>query len=155
MHRSAELSSCGTYRYALRRAWDTARPPVLFVMLNPSTADAWVDDRTVGRCVGFARDWGHGGLVVANLFALRSTDPRALRSAPDPVGPENDQWLAALAREAGLVVAAWGNDGRYRGRDAEVLPLLGPVHCLGVTGRGAPRHPLYVRAEVAPSTLAR
>lgn len=96
----AHLSACGAYRYALRRTWDPARPAALFVGLNPSTADAERDDPTTRRCVRFARDWGFGGLLVGNLFAYRATRPRDLRAAAEPVGPENDWWLAALAREA-------------------------------------------------------
>lgn len=155
MTRSAEISPCGTYRYALRRTWNPARPAVLFVMLNPSTADAEHDDRTIGRCVGFARAWGYGGLLVGNLFAYRATRPRDLRAVAEPVGPENDQWLEVLAREAGAVVAAWGNDGRLRARDAHVLQLLDAARCLCLkrTKAGAPWHPLYVQAGVAPSRL--
>jgi hypothetical protein len=154
MQRGANFSRCGTYRYALRRCWDAARPPALIVGLNPSTADAERDDPTIRRCVRFARDWGFGGVVVGNLFAYRATRPAALRAAPAPVGPANDRWLRALTREAGIVVAAWGDDGRHGGRDRAVLRLLGAAHCLGTTKAGAPRHPLYVRADVAPRPFA-
>lgn len=154
MLRSADFSPCRSYRYALRRTWDPARPAVLFVMLNPSTADAERDDPTIRRCVGFAQAWGFGGLVVGNLFAFGATRPADLRAAAEPVGPENDRWLAALAREAGLVVAAWGNDGRHRGRDAAVLRLLGTAHSLGTTRSGAPRHPLRLPAGLVPVRYA-
>jgi hypothetical protein len=145
--RSAAFSRCGTYRYALWRQWDASRPDVLFVALNPSTADHRQDDPTIRRCMGFARDWGYGGLVVANLFAFRTPLPAVLRQARAPIGPRNDRWLARLAREAGLVVAAWGAHGTLADRAAEVARKLGDCHCLGLTAAGAPRHPLYVRKD--------
>lgn len=152
--RGATFSRCGAYRYALRRAWDASRPPALFVGLNPSTADAERDDPTIRRCIRFARDWGYGGVLVGNLFAFRATRPVDLKAAAAPVGRANDRWLRALAGEAAIVVVAWGNDGRHRGRDRAVLDLLGAVHCLGTTRSGAPRHPLYVRAAATPVAYA-
>lgn len=122
---------------------------VLFVMLNPSTADERVDDPTIRRCVGFARQWGFRHLRVVNLFAARSTDPDALRDMEDPVGPQNDEVLARELARADRVVAAWGVHGSLHGRDRVVLELgaRGDWWCLGVTKHGYPRHPLYVRAD--------
>lgn len=155
---NATLSPCSTYRYALTRDWfpKTGKGHVLWVMLNPSTADADIDDPTVGRCQTFARRWEYDGVTVANLFALRSTDPRALRTHPDPVGPANDEVLGSLAAAAGVgfIVAAWGTGGGLHGRSEYVANLLAasgrPVHCLGLTLGGYPRHPLYVRADTPP-----
>jgi hypothetical protein len=147
MFRSASFSRDGRYRYALRRVWDPSRPAVLFIGLNPSTADHRVDDPTIRRCIRFAADWGFGRLLVGNLFAFRTPSPRVLRDATDPFGPRNDRWLRRLARDADVIVAAWGNDGSYLGRDREILALLGSVHCLGITRRGQPKHPLYVPAS--------
>src|SRR3989449_11540410 len=115
MRTDACFSRCGTYRYALWRRW-AAGPQVLFVMLNPSTADAQRDDPTIRRCIGFARRWGCGGIEVVNLFALRATDPRRLRYTRDPVGPENVAHLARAAGRASLVGAAWGADPAARSR---------------------------------------
>lgn len=136
------------YRYTLRRSWDTQLPVVLFVGLNPSTADETHDDPTIRRCMGFARRWGYGGLIVVNLFAFRATNPRALRGANDPVGPENDAWILRGQAEAERVVTAWGNGGTFRGRAEEVLPRLREPYALGINQSGQPVHPLYVRGNV-------
>jgi hypothetical protein len=143
------LSQCGRYRFALWRRWG-AGTQVLFVMLNPSTADAQNDDPTIRRCVGFARAWGFGSLVVGNLFAFRPTSPAALQRAVDPVGPGNDEWLVRLNDESSLTVAAWGNHGRLLGRSAAVSRLLPDVRILGRTKAGEPRHPLYVQGNAEP-----
>ena len=147
---SAEFSPCSKYRYALRRVWDPSSPSVLFVLLNPSTADARRDDPTIRRCIGYARDWGYGGLLVGNLFAYRATNPACLKTARDPVGPENDKWLQRLARDADMVVAGWGEHGKLYDRDQEVRPLLPAVHILATTKAGRPRHPLYLRRALVP-----
>lgn len=149
---SAKLSSCRQYRYTLVRAWDDSRPTVMFVGLNPSTADAKINDPTVRRCIGFARRWGFGKLVLTNLFAFRSTDPSLLKDIDDPIGPDNDHWIAESSRTADLTVVAWGIHGRLRDRDQEVLSQLKEPHCLGTTKSGAPRHPLYLSAN-APLRL--
>ena len=124
----------------------------MFVGLNPSTADEARDDPTIRRCVGFARDWGFARLDVVNLYAFRSTDPRALWRAGDPVGPENDLVLAHVLGRADFVLAAWGVHARQE-RVRDVASILGRLrlHALGVTNAGAPRHPLYVRADARPS----
>lgn len=149
----AALSSCRRYRYALWRTWDPVRPPALFVGLNPSTADETVDDPTIRRCVRFARDWGYGGLVMANLFAWRATDPCDLPDTDEAIGPENDAWLIRLRDRSGIVIAAWGaNRAAARtGRVTDVLNLLGDVHALRLTAKGAPWHPLYVPAATRPT----
>lgn len=148
---AAGFSECGAYRYWLKRTWDDSLPVVVFLMLNPSTADHEKNDPTVARCCAFAAAWGAGGLVVLNLFALRSTDPRALYAHPDPVGPANDAviWQATAGRQ---VVAAWGCHGAYRDRDLAVMNQLAhrPVECLKLTKDGHPGHPLYLRADSVP-----
>src|SRR5258708_39445492 len=112
----ADLSPDRLYRYTLRRTWDSTLPQILFIGLNPSTADAQRDDPTLRRCIGFARRWGYGQLVVGNLFAFRATRPTELRSCADPIGTDNDSWLQTLAASAGCVVVAWGTHGQYMGR---------------------------------------
>lgn len=121
------------------------------IWLNPSTADADIDDPTVRRGVGFARAAGCGRLVVLNLFGWRATDPAQLRVVADPVGPDNDAWIAAAVAEPGaVVVAGWGARADSR-RVRAVMGLLGdyPLFCLGLTAGGGPRHPLYLPATAA------
>ena len=147
----AVFSPCGTYRYLLQRTWNPAAPTLVLVMLNPSTADATTLDATLRVCLRRAVDGGFGRLQVLNLFAFRATHPADLLKAEDPVGAANDAALAdALAdRRAGdHLVCAWGNAGDHRGRGHQVARQLRaanvPLHHLGLTAGGAPRHPLYV-----------
>ena len=118
-------------------------------MLNPNTADAVRDDPTIRRCVAFARRWGYGGVDVVNLFAYRTPHPRELARAEDPVGPRNDRYLRRALRTAELVVCAWGATRVAARRAHAVAGILdgAPLHCLGRTRSGAPRHPLYLRAD--------
>lgn len=141
------------YRYALRRG-DMSNP-IMFLMLNPSTADEETDDPTIRRCMGFARAWGYSGLIVGNIFAYRSTDPKKLREVENPVGPENDEWIAKLLKEAnGHVLCAWGYHGFYRGRGGSVRQLIiregyQPM-MLHMTNSGEPGHPLYLSSGMLP-----
>lgn len=155
----ALLSDDGAYRYWLSRSWDDAVWNLGFVMLNPSTADAAVDDPTIVRCAGFARRLGYGGITVLNLYAYRATQPADLWKAADPVGPDNDRHLALMLAgraEAGSdVIAAWGANAKPD-RVAEVLALPGAerMQCLGHTKHGAPRHPLYLPSDAPLLALA-
>ena len=144
----AVFDRTGRYRYRLWRRWAPGRQ-VLFVMLNPSTADETTNDPTIRRCAGFARSWGFASLAVVNLFALRATDPARLRAARDPVGCDNDRHIAAAAAAAHAVVVAWGMHGDLHARDRDVLALLAQhrPRCLGLTRDGHPRHPLYLPAR--------
>lgn len=150
MERSANISPCGRYRYALWRQWDPSGKVVAFVGLNPSTADAELDDPTIRRCVGFAKAWGYGSLLMLNLFAFRATDPADIRREPFPVGPSNDKHLRYGSRLADLTVAAWGVNGRYKNRDARVRAMLPSLHYLRLTKDGHPSHPLYLPAYLRP-----
>ncbi len=153
MRKDAVLSADRHYRYSLTREWDREKPKVLFIGLNPSTADETEDDATIRRCIGFAKRWGYGAILVGNLFAIRSKSPATIYSAKDPVGPENDAFLLKMASEATLIVAAWGNDGGFRNRSAEVKKLFPNMMCLGINKTGEPKHPLYVRADQEPIAL--
>ena len=163
MQGRAIFSDDQRYRYMLSRLWDPLKSNVVFILLNPSTADAEANDPTVRRCIGYARDWGHGGLYVLNLYALRSTDPKALKTDPDPVGPLNDFYIRnVIWRQVGIlrletpVVCGWGAQGDSN-RQAKVLNLLKVIGvkplCLGTTNTGMPRHPLYLPKDLKPSEL--
>ena len=147
----------GAYRYSLWRRVGPSPGRVLFVMLNPSTADAIADDPTIRRCSGFARAWGYGELEVCNLFAYRTPYPRELLGVEDPVGPSNDRFLSRAAARADRVLAAWGVVGMRSVRAAAVLENLRkvPLSCLGRTRDGAPRHPLYVPSCTRPRRFSR
>lgn len=149
---SAVISPCGQYRYTLTRPAHDMYPttgPALFIMLNPSTADASLDDPTIRRCRGFAKSWDCAGIIVANLYALRATDPAELWLHSDPVGEDNDMWLASLIREHDTVICAWGANARRERIDAvrKMFHRNSRPMCLGVTKDGAARHPLYIRAD--------
>ena len=153
--RSAILSPDGVYRYRLTRQWreaDGYGRRAVFVMLNPSTADAENDDPTIRRCMDFANSWGCDGLMVVNLYAFRATDPKAMLKAPDPVGPDNDTWIQRSLSYARLyetpIVVAWGANAKLD-RVAQFTRLTHGAdwQCLGVTKDGQPRHPLYLRSE--------
>ncbi len=153
----AEFSLDRVYRYRLWRRWADG-PCLMVVGLNPSTADETSDDPTVRRCIGYARRWGFAGLRMLNLFALRSTDPRRLYQAADPLGPRNLTTIQHEARATlaadGAVLAAWGNHGRLDDHARQLRDLLArsgiPAACLGLTRIGEPRHPLYLRADATP-----
>lgn len=146
---AAEWSECRTYRYTLERRWADGAPCV-FIMLNPSTATESENDPTNRRTMTFAQQWGFGSVIAVNEFAFRATDPKHMKAAADPVGPENDRILRETCAKAGGIVCAWGVHGRHRDRDLDVVTMLSyrtekpPLQCLGFTKAGDPRHPLYV-----------
>jgi hypothetical protein len=162
LHR-ATFDDSGLFRYTLRRDFGTLFLPLdrccLFVMLNPSTADAEDNDPTITRCIEFAKTWGYGSLAVGNLFAYRSTDQLGLLRATDPVGTANDAFLAELAAGSALIVCGWGRGKTPRiqnfieERAPRVLSILrgyGIPHCLGTTQGGFPKHPLYLPGKLLP-----
>src|SRR5436309_3459089 len=131
---AAVISPDGLYRYILTRRWSAEGKTVVFIGLNPSTADDVRDDPTIRRCIGFAKSWGGSTLIMVNLFALRSTDPLALLRASDPVGPQNDSWLRSAVHAADVSIAAWGVHGTLLGRaDAVSTAYAGRLHALGLT----------------------
>lgn len=148
--RNAEVSNCERYRYWLQREWDEGRPTLAACMLNPSTADAMVDDGTIRALVGHADRWGYGGLVVVNLYARRASRPEAMFAEVERVGPENEARLAAALvlaeNNGGQVLVAWGNDGDFEGEASRFVELAQAAErvslvCLGTTISGAPLHP--------------
>lgn len=147
---SATFSPCRKYRYELWRRWDKSGTVCAFIGLNPSTADETKDDPTVRRCIRYAKRWGHGSLVMLNIFAWRDTDPAGMMAAEDPVGPGNDEALIRCAKMAAVVVAAWGNHGAHRNRAADVIRMIPYLSCLGRNKNGSPVHPLYQPSDALP-----
>lgn len=150
IHCDATFSADRRYRYTLSRLWSLMPPYLVVVGLNPSTADENADDPTIRRCIGFAKREGLYGLIMVNLFALRSTDPKALLRDPHPIGADNDAVLRQQTdrRDGSKVLCAWGAHPAAVERARSIYPTLGPLlYCLGTTKDGHPRHPLYVPAD--------
>lgn len=150
--RSAEISGCGKYRYRFTRRWALEGKTLLFVMLNPSTADAMADDATTLKCARFAKILGFTAIEIVNLYAYRATDPRDLAAAGFPLGPYNDAYILEAARDVvaagGQVCVAWGAGLGDLERGRQVLRLLDGARAtpmaLHVTKDGHPGHPLYL-----------
>lgn len=160
VQRHASLSACGKYRFELGRAWDSELPRLVFVMLNPSTADAEQDDPTIRKCIGFARRLGFGSISVANLFAYRATKPAALKAAGYPLHAYEDYYISKLSAGGdsdSSVVCAWGSNATGLARVAEVLALIRKAGrkplALRVNGDGTPAHPLMLPYSCALSEM--
>ncbi len=146
MNKSATFSPCRKYRYMLWRHWGGLfnHGCAMFIGLNPSTADEILDDPTIRRCIGYAHDWGYAELYMANIFAFRAILPKDMKAADDPIGPDNDQALVDMASLAGVIVAAWGNNGAYQGHGEAVRKMIPNLSYLKLTKNGSPAHPLYL-----------
>ncbi len=150
MKSTAVFSECKKYRYRLDRVWDKSLPLMAFIMLNPSTADENVNDPTITRCINRAKDSGYGGVVVGNAYAYRSTDPMKLKLIGDAIGPDNNKYLAEIMADCETIIVAWGFHTK-RGRAVNICNIafeMGKtLYCLGLTAKGQPRHPLYVKGD--------
>lgn len=156
---SAVISECGKYRYSLTRIWDEEKPIVMFVMLNPSTADGTKDDPTIRRCIGFAKSWGYGGLYVCNLFAYRATNPQELLKVDNPFGDKNIWHTRQLMEKVSVIVCAWGNGLILK----KIINWMGPyslidfafpkLHFLELSKDGVVKHPLYLKSSLTPKPL--
>ena len=152
----AHFSDDRNYRYILGRRIGDSDRRLLFIMLNPGTADESHNDPTIRRCIGFAEQWKFGIMEVANLFAFRTSYVTELRRADEPIGSDNDEWISKALTTADRVVLAWGNHGAYKGRSRQVrrmvLNVTYPFH-LGLNKTGEPKHPLYLPASTIPIPL--
>ena len=156
----AILSDDRLYRYILTRTWDITKPYIIFVGLNPSTADETDDDNTIKKLMRYAKRWGYGGIIMTNIFAFRATEPKDMKKAEDPIGPDNDRYLANMLSSgvATTVVAMWGNHGVYKGREERVRQLLNEmefkgyisVKCFEISKQGQPKHPLFLSESLDP-----
>lgn len=148
-YNGAKFSDDRKYRYALWRIWDK-RPPIAFIGLNPSTADEINNDPTVRRCINFVKRENAGGLIMLNIFAIRSTSPKILKDMGiEPIGDLNDYHLNHYCAMAERVVIAWGNHGKIGNRGHRVIDMLKTYNlwCFGYTNEGQPKHPLYIHAN--------
>ena len=152
MIKGALFSPDNIYRYQLSRVWDEEKPKILFIMLNPSTADEFVEDPTIRRIVNYAKDWGYGSVYVGNLYAFRSTDPKGLNSVEDPIGPENITNIQALIGLVDKVVYAWGNE---RKEPEWLKKIVTNPYCIDISKKGIPKHPLYLKKCLKPQLYIR
>jgi|TARA_B110000114_G_scaffold175041_1_gene204202 hypothetical protein len=154
----AIYSDCERYRYALTRVWKFEASRLVFVMLNPSTATEVQNDPTVERCERRARTLGFGSLQVTNIFAWRDTDPKKMRTAKDPIGPNNDKTIMEACSWGDQIIAAWGTHGAHLNRGVQVKQILlssdKPVFHLGISKGGHPKHPLYIAYSQKPEKWA-
>ena len=143
----------GKYRYVLSRVWDEELPFVMFIGLNPSTADNENDDPTIRKLITYCKSWGYGGFYITNLFAYVSSDPKVLKSIPNPVGVMNDSYIIGFSEHCKMVVCMWGNKGTLYNRDVYVIHLLiqtKKLYCFETSVHGNPKHPLYLKADLKP-----
>ena len=148
VNKNATFSDCRKYRYALSRTWDGKKKTVLFIGLNPSTADEKIDDPTIRRCINYAQNWGYGSLLMVNLFAYRTTIPTELKNVKNPIGNDNNLHITELLKKADLAVAAWGNEGSLLNRDKDVKKIIPKLMCLKINKSGQPAHPLYQKKDL-------
>ena len=142
--KGADFSECKKYRYSLLRKWSN-KPLLLFIMLNPSTADSNIDDPTIKKCIYFSKKWGFGGIMVGNLFAYRSTDPKKLKKVTNPEGADNKRFIKKMVANASTVICAWGNG---YGPPPSYLKRLTELHYLKINKDGTPAHPLYLKKSL-------
>jgi len=142
----AIISRDKKYRYQLWRTWDRAADRALFIMLNPSTADATKDDPTIRKIIGFARRWDYGGVIVANLFPFRSTSPALIPIRERMPNSENISHIdnLILHPRVSIIVCGWGNNGTITPDLQYWVDKGTQLFCLGTTLNGEPKHPLYV-----------
>lgn len=145
------FSSCRKYRYVLWREWDKNNPKyAMFIGLNPSTADETLDDPTIRRCIQFSKDWGYGSLCMTNIFAFRTPEPKIMKLESAPIGEDNDKYLLEYSKDAAIVIACWGNDGKYLNRGEYIKKLIPNLYCLKLSKNGNPWHPLYLKKDLKP-----
>ena len=144
MKKGAHISECGKYRYSLTRDWDSTKPFVMFIGINPNTADDKIDNPTITRLIGFAKDSGYGGMIVTNLFAYRSPKPEVLLHVEDPVGPNNEAAITAGSLQCKDIVFMWG-DSPHLGRANKIIETFPDALCFGRSKKGNPKHPLYLK----------
>jgi hypothetical protein len=152
MKKHAIISRNGKYRYQLSRIWDEEKPNILFIMLNPSTADKDVNDPTTNRVIKFAKYWGYGGIFICNLYAYRSTDPNDLKYIDDPIGKNNIKHIRKLIGLTEKVIYAWGNNQK---EPEWLCDLVNTPYCIDISIKGIPKNPLYLKNNLQPKLYVR
>ena len=147
MNIGAEFSPDKKYRFALWRIWHDDKPLVMFIGLNPSTANERKDDPTIRRVTRFAYDWGYGGFFMMNLFPFVTPYPSML--IKDRL-EENDQYLLRTAEKCNKVVFSWGSFSRLGDRPSHIMKMFPDAHCFGKSKSGNPLHPLYLPSKLKP-----
>ncbi len=147
----ADFSKCRKYRYTLWRIWNLNKPKVMFIGLNPSTADEINNDPTVTRCINYSKLWGYGGMYMMNIFAFRTTYPSELKKSTNPIGIDNDYWIKKVSKSVDKCIGAWGNDGDFLDRSKEIIKLIPQLYCLKINNSGEPSHPLYLKSTLKPT----
>jgi hypothetical protein len=142
---NAIFSECRNYRYALIRIWDENKPRIMFIGLNPSTANESQNDPTIRRVINFAKGWGYGGVFMLNLFSIISSNPNVLLTCADPV--DNDRYLKSFGEQSKDILFAWGNFKQADKRAKVVSSMFEKAVCLGLNKNGTPKHPLYIPAN--------
>jgi hypothetical protein len=145
----AIFSECRKYRYALWRIWDENKPLVMFIGLNPSTANETGDDPTIRRVKSMAKSWGYGGVYMMNLFAYVSTDPAKLL-LPEALDKVNEYHLLATSQKCRKIIFAWGNFKEAEQQGRKIADVFPNAYALHINKNGSPKHPLYCRADVQP-----
>lgn len=146
----AVLSYDKKYRYALWRRWDPTLKTIMFIMLNPSTADETKNDPTIHKCMEYAKRWGYGTLLVGNVYAYRSSDPRVLSTIQNPIGELCDSYIYEMAKHSDMIIAAWGNNIISDNRVNAIRAITGKLYCLEKSKSRHPKHPLYLRKTLKP-----
>lgn len=147
MFKNAIISNDKQYRYTLTRIWDDKEKLIMFIMLNPSTADSNNNDNTIRRVCNFAKSWGYGGIHVVNLYAFRSTDKTMLKKIQDPIGKDNIFYITSLIKDVDKIIYAWGDN---RKEPEWLLNLVKNPYCIELSTKGIPKHPLYLKKDLKP-----
>ncbi len=146
----ATLSKCRKYRYVLWRKWNKSLPTIMFIGLNPSTANEHENDPTILKCINYSKNWGFGGFYITNLFAYRTFSPAILKKNNSPVGQKNNYWILKTSKLTKKTIACWGDHGTFQDRDVQVKKLISQLYCININKTGQPSHPLYQKSNLKP-----
>lgn len=153
MLRKAIISEDTNYRYELSRVFDETKPMIVFIGLNPSTADANIDDPTIKKCLNYAKNWWYGWFYMWNLFAYRATEPKNMMKVFDPIWKENDIYLKSIFEKGEKIICCWWEYGTFQNRAQEVLKNIPTPYYLKLNKSGQPGHPLYLKWNLEPTLL--